>query len=150
MAVERDRPYMQFNFLVDLGGGEARSIEAGFDECGPLSSEVAVVEYRNGNEPTNAPRKLTGLTRVADLTLRRGVVGSTALWQWLRQVQDGDQAALRTVTVSLLDEGRDSVVLTWRLHNARPTRWTIEPLSARRSEVAVEELVLAYERLDVE
>ncbi len=150
MAVERQRPYLQFNFLVDLGTGDTGSVDAGFEECGPLSADVAVVEYRNGNEKADAVRKLTGLSRVADVTLRRGLIGSLTLWEWLRAVQEGDHSALRTVGVSLQDESHAQVVMRWRLLNARPVRWTVEPLSARRSEVAVEELVLAYERLEVE
>ena len=32
MAVQRDRPYVQFNFLVDLGTGDTTGPEAGFQE----------------------------------------------------------------------------------------------------------------------
>ena len=61
MAVLRDRPYAQFNFLVDLGTGETDGPEAGFQECSAISMSVDVIEYRNGNEKENNPRKLTGL-----------------------------------------------------------------------------------------
>ena len=30
MAILRDRPYVQFNFLVDLGSGSTEGPEAGF------------------------------------------------------------------------------------------------------------------------
>ena len=61
MAVLRDRPYAQFNFLVDLGTGATDGPEAGFQECSAISMSVDVIEYRNGNEKENNPRKLTGL-----------------------------------------------------------------------------------------
>ena len=64
MAVLRDRPYHQFNFLVDLGTGDTEGVEAGFSECSPIEFEVAVAEYRNGNDKENAVRKLTGLQKV--------------------------------------------------------------------------------------
>lgn len=149
MATQRDRPYLQFNFLVDLGGGgDPASADGGFEECSGISSEITVVEYRTGNEKELNPRKLTGLTKVHDVTLRRGVIGTTTLWDWFKQVRDGDQAALRTVTIFLQDEHRKTV-LAWKLLRARPVRWTVDPLSARRSDTAVEELVVAYERLEV-
>jgi hypothetical protein len=44
MAVQRDRPYSQFNFLVDLGGGDVDGPDAGFQECSPIASEVAVID----------------------------------------------------------------------------------------------------------
>lgn len=149
MATQRDRPYLQFNFLVDLGTGDTSTPDAGFEECGPFSAWLDEVEYRAGNSKENGVQKLTGIARYEDVTLRRGAIGSLSLWNWLRQVRDGDQNALRTVTVSLQNEAHDAVVMTWKLARARPVRWTIEPLSARRSEVVVEELVLAYESLDV-
>ena len=94
MAVLRDRPYAQFNFLVDLGTGETDGPEAGFQECSAISMSVDVIEYRNGNEKENNPRKLTGLARVSDVTLKRGIIGSLSLYQWLDQIRNGDQAAL--------------------------------------------------------
>ena len=72
MAVLRERPYGQFNFLVDLGTGSTDGPDAGFSECSEISMSVDVIEYRNGNEKENAVRKITGLTRVPDVTLKRG------------------------------------------------------------------------------
>ncbi len=150
MSVQRDHPYGRFNFLIDLGDGETDGPAAGFQECGGIGVEVDVVEYRNGNDKANAVRKLTGLTRVSDVTLKRGITGSLALWQWLVQVRDGDQAAARTVSIHLLSEDHAATVQTWRLLGARPRRLVSGPLNARGGDVAIEELTLAYERLEVE
>ena len=92
MAVLRDRPYAQFNFLVDLGTGATDGPEAGFQECGGISMSVDVIEYRNGNEKENDPRKLTGLARVSDVTLKRGIIGSLGLYKWIDQIRNGDAA----------------------------------------------------------
>ncbi len=56
MAVMRDRPYTQFNFLVDLGDGVTEGPRAGFQEVSAISTEVAVTEYRNGNSRENSVR----------------------------------------------------------------------------------------------
>src|SRR5690348_8376631 len=50
MAVQRDHPYAQFNFLVDLGTGDPETPQAGFQECSEITVGVDVIEYRNGND----------------------------------------------------------------------------------------------------
>jgi phage tail-like protein len=150
MAVLRDRPYAQFNFLVDLGSGETDGPDAGFQECSGISTSIDVVEYRNGNEKENNPRKLTGLSRVNDVSLRRGVIGSLGLYQWLDQIRNGDPAAHRTVVIRLMNEDHSAAVMTWKLLRARIIKHTSGPLNARGSDVAMEEITLACERLELE
>lgn len=150
MATLRDRPYHQFNFLVDLGDGNTDGPDAGFMEVGVIGMETAVIEYRNGNSKENNVMKLTGLTKVSDITLKRGVIGSLRLYQWLDQIRNGDQNALRTVTVQLRSEDHTAVVQTWKLLRARIVKHTSGPFNAKANEVAIEEMVLAYERLEME
>jgi phage tail-like protein len=150
MAELRDRPYAQFNFLVDLGTGNTDGIEAGFQECSPISMSVDVIEYRNGNEKENSPRKLTGLNRVSDVTLKRGIIGSLNLYQWLDQIRNGDAAAFRTVVIHLQNEDHTAIAMTWKLLRARIIKHTSGPLNAKGTDVAMEELTLAYERLELE
>ena len=149
MAVVRDRPYAQFNFLVDLGTGETDGPEAGFQECSGISMSVDVIEYRNGNDKENNPRKLTGLSKVSDVTLKRGIIGSLRLYQWIDQIRNGDQAGLRNVVIQLQNEDHTAVVMTWKLHRARIIKHTSGPLNAKGTDVAMEELILAYERLEL-
>jgi phage tail-like protein len=150
MAVLRDRPYAQFNFLVDLGTGQTDGPEAGFQDCSGLSMSVDVIEYRNGNDKENAPRKLTGLSRVSDVTLKRGIIGWLALYQWFNQIRNGDVAGVRNVLIQLQNEDHTATVMTWRLLRARIIKHTSGPLNAKGTDVAIEEMTLAYERLDLE
>ena len=150
MAILRDRPYVQFNFLVDLGTGNTDGPEAGFQEVSGIGMEVTLSEYRNGNERENSVRKITGLNKVADVTFKRGVIGSLNLYKWLDEIRNGNQAALRTVTVQLQSEDHTAVVQTWKLIRARITKHTSGPFNAKGTDVAMEELVLAYERLEME
>jgi phage tail-like protein len=150
MAVLRDHPYTQFNFLVDLGTGASDGPQAGFQECSQIGMSVDVVEYRNGTDKENNVRKLIGLARVNDITLRRGIIGSLDLYDWLDQIRNGDQSAVRNVTVQLMSEDHTTVAETWRLFRARIVRHLSGPFDARCSDVALEELTLAYERLELE
>lgn len=145
MAVVRDQPYTGQNFLVDLGDGQ----DAAFSEVSGLDSWIEVTEYRDGSDRESGRRKIPSLTKVADVTLKRGITGSLNLYQWFDAVRNGDRGGTRTVTIRLLSEDR-TPVLTWKLLRARPVGYGAGPLDAGSCEVAVEELVLAYERLEIE
>lgn len=150
MALMRDRPYTQFNFLVDLGTGDSEGPDAGFQECSMIGMEVAVIEYRNGNEKENNVRKITGLCKANDVTLKRGLIGSLNLYQWLNQIRNGDQSAFRNVVIQLMTEDHTAVVQTWKLLRARIIKHVSGPLNGKGDDVAIEEMVLSYERLEIE
>jgi phage tail-like protein len=150
MAVQRDRPYVQFNFLIDLGDGVTAGPQAGFQECSNIGMEVTVAEYRTGNTKENSVMKITGLNKATDVTMKRGVIGSLDLYQWLNQIRNGDQAAFRTVTVQLQNEDHTQVVQTWKLLRARIIKHVSGPMNAKGTDVAMEELTIAYERLEME
>ncbi|MBU8896467.1 phage tail protein [Corallococcus sp. H22C18031201] len=150
MAVQRERPYVQFNFLVDLGTGSTDGADAGFQEISNVGMEVTVAEYRNGNEKENSVRKITGLNKATDVTMKRGVIGSLSLYRWLDQLRNGDPNALRTVTIQLQNEDHTAVVQTWKLLRARIVKHLSGPFNAKGTDVAMEELTLAYERLEME
>jgi phage tail-like protein len=150
MAEKRERPYVQFNFLVDLGDGNTDGPDAGFQEISGIGMEVTVAEYRPGNKKENSVMKITGLNKATDVTMKRGVIGSLNLYQWLNQIRNGDQNAMRTVTIQLQNEDHSKTVQTWKLMNARITKHTSGPLNAKGTDVAMEELVVAYERLEME
>lgn len=149
MAVIRDRPYVQFNFLVDLGDGNTDGPDAGFAEVSGLEMTVDVIEYRTGNSKENELMKLPGQSRVANVTLRRGLIGSLKLYQWIDQIRNGGNG-LRNVTIQLQNEDHSATVLTWKLLRARVASYRTGPLQAKGTDVAMEELVLAFERLEME
>jgi len=151
MATERANPYGTFNFLVDLGNGDTESIKAGFQEASGLNVEVTSADYRNGNEKVNHVRKINGIYKVGDITLKRGLMGATDLFAWINQVRTGDQTAKRNISIQLRDETGQNTVMTWRLTNARPMRYTAPSFNAKGgTDVAIEELVLSCEDLTVE
>src|SRR5512135_211699 len=118
MATLRERPYVQFNFLVDLGTGNTNGPEAGFQEVSGIGMEVTVSEYRTGNSKENSVMKITGLNKASDVTLKRGVIGSLDLYAWLNDIRNGNQNALRNVVIQLQNEDHTAVVQTWKLLRA--------------------------------
>lgn len=150
MAVVRDRPYVQFNFHVNLGDGVTNTPQAGFQEVSGIGMEVTITEYRPGNYAFNNVIKTAGLNKATDVTMKRGVIGSLDLYKWLDDVRNGANSGLRTVTVELKSEDRTQTVQTWRLINARIVKHTSGPFNAKGTDVAMEELTLSYERLEME
>src|SRR5882724_5578687 len=118
MATFRERPYVQFNFLVDLGNG-TEGPDAGFQEVTGIGMEVTVAEYRTGNNRENSVMKITGMNKSTDVTMKRGVIGSLTLYNWLNDIRNGNQNALRTVKVHLRSEDHTQTVATWKLLRAR-------------------------------
>jgi phage tail-like protein len=151
MATLRDNPYGAFNFIVSLGGsqgdGSEGSIIGGFSDVSGLGLEVNYSEYRNGNEKFNTVRKVPNTHKLDEVTLKRGLVGSTDLFEWIKTVRDGT-ADPRPVNITLLDEARNPIA-TFRLRNAQPKKYTGPTLAAKGGgEVAMEELHFVHEGIE--
>ena len=145
MAVQRENPYGNYNFSVDIGASVG---EIGFAEVEIPAAEIDVIEYREGNDLPTAVRKLPGRVRYGNVVLRRGIDGELALWEWFKATRDG-QLERRQVTITLLDEQRNAVQ-QWRLRNAWPTKYDASDLNAKGNEVVIELLELAVEGIEVE
>jgi phage tail-like protein len=112
--IQRDTPYGAFNFLVDMG----TAVTGGFSDVSGLVTEMTVAEYREGTDKENHVRKIPGVHKVGDVTLKRGLVGSLDPFEWIEQTRGDDYMAKRNVTIHLMDEARNGPVATWRLQNA--------------------------------
>ena len=119
----------QPTFLVRFSDGE----EIAFQEASNL--EPPTVEHR---------AKIPPIHKTNDVTLKRGVIArNAAFWNWWKNTKP------QSVVIKLLDEhGR--ITATWRLANARPVKVTAPDLNSKGNDVAIEEIVIAYERLEIE
>jgi phage tail-like protein len=135
-------PYASFNFRLEIDG----ITRAGFSEVTGLNAEANVIEYREGNEGITA-RKLPGLTKFGNVTLKRGVTADTAMFEFFKAVADGDIRRDESMSIVLLDERREEVV-RWNLRNAWPVKWMGPDLKANASEMAIESLELAHEGVE--
>ena len=126
MSSYHTHPYARFNFLVDLGAGAGP--HAGFEDFSHL--------------------KIKGLNKATDVTLKRGVISSSALQDWLDQIRNGRQGADRTVTIMMQNEAH-KIVRTWKLLRARIIKQLSGPFNAKGSDVAIEELVISTVRIEL-
>ena len=149
MATLRNNPYGAFNFLVSLGVGDEASVIAGFSDVSGLGTEINYSEYRNGNDKVNTARKVANTYKQEDVTLKRGLIGSTDLFQWVKEVREGADGR-RTVSITVMDEARNPVS-SFKLVNAQPKKWVGPTLAAKGGgEVAMEELHLTHEGITYE
>ena len=144
---ERITPYGAFNFVVNFDGGEEFG---GFSDVSGIGTEITVAEYRAGNDKENHVRKVAGVHKVSDVTLKRGIVYFDSLWSWIDETRSAGPAAQKTVAVTLLDEAHKPV-RTWLLRGCIPMKYTGTTLAAKGGgDVAMEEIVLSAEGFEIQ
>lgn len=142
-AISRNDPFTSGNFQVEIEGISSGS----FSEVRGLEVSIDVVEYRAGDARLNTEQKLPGLYKVTDVTLKRGLTRDLALWNWITSAMAGN-VNRADVLIRLLDQS-DTPVLIWKLRNAWPCKWSGPALNAGCPDVAIEELVLCHEGLEM-
>jgi len=142
MTNPRNDPYGNFNFLVEIDG----IVKAGFSEVSGLTAEINVIEYREGGDPITV-RKLAGLRKYSNIVLKRGLTQDLALWNWFSNVAKGNvQRAAGSII--LLDAARNPV-LRWKFVQGWPCKWEGPHLNAKSNEIAIEELEIAHEGIEL-
>ncbi|KQP37371.1 phage tail protein [Pseudorhodoferax sp. Leaf274] len=141
----RTTPYGAFNFIVNFDGGE---VFGGFSDVSGIGTELTVAEYRFGNDKENHVRKAAGVHKVSDVTLKRGILNSKTLFDWIGNARVQGPAAQRSVTITLLDEAQKPVQ-SWVLRGVIPMKYTGPTLAGKGGgDVAMEEVVLSAEALE--
>ena len=142
----RTTPYGAFNFVVSFDGSE---LFGGFSDVSGIGNEIAVSEYRFGNDVENHTRKTYGLSKSADVTLKRGILDSSTLFDWIDATRNQGPDAQKTVKITLQDEAQNPVQ-SWLLRGAAPTKYTGPTLAAKGGgDVAMEEIVLSSEKVEL-
>lgn len=137
-------PYAGYNFAVELDG----ITRAGFRECSGLETSQDAGEYREGTDRNLAVRKIPGLNSYGDITLSRGFTSDIKLWEWREKAMKGT-VERHDISITLLDD-LGNARITWNLFECWPRSWSGPSLSASSNEVAIEQLTLACERVEVD
>lgn len=142
----RTTPYGAFNFIVNFDGGE---VFGGFSDVSGIGTDITVAEYRNGNDKENHVRKLGGMHKVNDVTLKRGILDSKTLFAWIGDARTKGPEAQKSVTITLLDESQKPVQ-SWLLRGVIPMKYSGPTLAAKGGgDVAMEEIVLSAEAMEL-
>jgi phage tail-like protein len=141
---DRNDPYCGFNFRIEIDG----TTVAAFTEASGLDAEGDPVDYREGTDRVNWVRKLPGLRKYPNITLKRGITQNKELWAWYRNIANG-VADRRDGTIVLMNEAREDV-LRWNFRSAWPNKVTGPSFNATSNEVVMESAELCHEGLDIE
>lgn len=141
---DRNDPYRGYNFVLEIDNVP----KGAFSEVGGLTADGDSVDYREGTDKQPNVRKLMGLRKFVNLTLKRGYTQDKALWQWYVNIMNGADDR-RNVTIVLLNERREAV-LRWHAENAWINKIEGPALKASSNDVAMESLELVHEGLTLE
>ena len=142
-------PYNNQNFLVIVNGvsDDGQSVRGSFSEVSGLGVEIEPIEYRNGSEDITV-RKLPGLRKFTNITLKRGIIGDLSFWNWLLEAMRG--TVQRADGSIVLLNGQREEVLRWNFRRGWPCKWIGPGLNAQGNEIAIETLEICHEGLEID
>lgn len=134
-----------FSFHVELDGVDIGA----FKEASGIEAETEIIEYKEASEKGKMIiRKVPGAMKWSDITLKKRIDQSTDLWDWRREVEEGDiDKARRTGSIVLYDSKQQEVA-RWNFEGGWPSKWKGADLDAGEDAVAVEEITITHERLE--
>lgn len=132
-----------------------------------ISGIEAVMEHKvikvGGRNYGTAMR--AGPVTFGTVILKRGIIKTQLLWRWWSMFAGADGAAdgrpvpgnrgnvliglIRAVDEDDPDSSEPQIRLGWRLRNAMPVKFRVADLNAKGTDVAVEELHLVHEGLEM-
>jgi phage tail-like protein len=132
-----------YHFFIEAG-----DVQGAFRECAGLSTESEVIEDKTADkEGKSITRKIPGRIKYENITLKRGITDDMSIWKWRKQVEDGKvEEARRNGSVVMYDQANTEVA-RWNFEDGWPTKVSGPSLNAGNNEIAVEELVIAIEKL---
>lgn len=140
---ERTDPYRGFNFRVEID----QVGEAFFSEAGGLTFDVDPVDYREGTDQGLHVRKLTGLRKFSNITLKRGFTQNKELWDWYLSVLNGITER-RNGAIVLRDEDHQDQ-LRWEFKEGWICKWEGPALNATSNDVVIESIEICVERVEL-
>ena len=143
MAADRNDPYGNYRFRLEIDG----IIQAGFSEVTIPDSSCEAVDVRAGTDLLHF-RKRAGLTKYGNLVLKWGITDSMELYEWRRKIEQGlIRDNRKNIAVILLDDdGSDKA--RWEFSSAWPSKYDAPDMNAKGSEVAVESIEIAFEKME--
>jgi phage tail-like protein len=142
-------PFTTFNFAVEINRGESAEplVEAAFSDCDGLEMSIEIKTIREGGS-NNRQIRLNGPAAFGQLTLKRGMTENFDLWRWFEDSVADPRLRASAEVVLLAADGnteRARVVLS----RGVPVKIKVPAFNARDSQIAIEELQVAYETLSL-
>jgi len=152
-------PYVTYRYMVEFSnpqGNKNTPVRTGFQSVSGLSVSVGTMNYREGDEKLTIVRKIPGLTKVGNVTLKWGLVfetegnDATAFFDWMKGhvsiSSDGPDGnfTLMDVTVRLMNlSGNTDGTPTWVLERCFPLSFAVPEMKAESDGLAISSMELA-------
>ena len=144
-------PFTSFNFGVEISlpGVSAPLCGASFAECDGLEMTMEVKTIREGGNNARQIR-LTGPMAYGQLVLKRGMTRDRDLWDWFIDVNNDPSLRAKAEVVMFSSEaGAYTEQARFILTGCVPVKLKAPPLNAKDGLIAIEELQVAYESLEL-
>jgi phage tail-like protein len=145
-------PFTAFNFLVEISvpGVSNHICSAGFSECDGLEMTLEPKTIREGGRNWG-PVHMAGPVSYGQLTLKRGMTANNDLWKWFNTLAGpGGRGIRATADIVMLSSDHTAQQARFRLEGCLPVKLKAPALNARDGLLAIEEMQIAYERLNLE
>lgn len=140
---EHEDPLVGFHFALDFKG----KIVGFFTECSGIGSENEIIEHKVVNQDGHEiVMKIPGRLKWENIVLKRGITSSMDIWDWRKQVEDGDvDGARRDGSILMKDSRLEKTVAQWDFNRAWPSKVTGPQPKADSNEIGIEELTITHE-----
>jgi phage tail-like protein len=155
---EADDPLQGFNFEVTFSvasltdepydGTDVALCSGSFSEVTGLEASMEPKVIKEGGRNYGAVQR-AGPVSFATVVLKRGMTSVRDLWKWFDLGGRGKYTKRLNVRVAMKDES-GYTVLVWLLRRAVPVKFKAGDLNAQGNSVAIEELHLAHEGLELD
>ena len=141
---------LSHRFYVELEG----VIRAGFNECSGFGFDVKKELYLEGGV-NHQQRVMLGHTEFQDTTLKRGMTNDPTFWLWIQEILVGQVSSSSTVRTRrnvniLMMNQAGAIMQICTLIGATPIGWKAPAFQADSAAVAIEEMTLAYEGIQMQ
>jgi phage tail-like protein len=145
MATRDTDPLLGFNFRLELN----EKVAGFFSECSGIGSENEVIDHKIVTDAgIEIVQKIPGRLKWTEVTLKRGITADMKMWEWRKQVEEGDMKGARTNCSIILMDREHKDTARWNFINAWPSKVSGPSIKADSNEFGVEEFVLVHEGLE--
>jgi phage tail-like protein len=133
-----------FSFYLELDG-----INVGaFRKCGGVEAETEIIEHKEATKDGKLIiRKVPGAMKWANIELEKALDAKKDLWEWRKQVEEGDIDAARRHGSIVVYDSKHQEVARWNFFAGWPSKWKGADLNAGENQVAIESVTITHEGL---
>jgi phage tail-like protein len=119
-----------------------------FKKCSGIESETEIIEFKQATKSGQMEiRKVPGAMKWANIELDKNIDSSKALWEWRKQVIDGQIEDARRNGSIIAYNAKGDEIARWDFEKGWPSKWKGADFEASANEVATESVTITHEGL---